>query len=133
MADIKMNDIDMASPSVVRTAARNFAAALAETPQFKAFEQAYEAFRNDAAAQQALVAYQTKVRSLRAVMMLNAASEAEHTELEQLKNNYVTRPTVQAYAQAEAELTAICQQAAGMISESVGLNYAASCGASCCG
>ena len=68
MTDIEMNDIDVATPSVVRTAARDFAAVLAETPQFKAFEQAYETFRNDAAAQQALVAYQTKVRSLRAVM-----------------------------------------------------------------
>jgi hypothetical protein len=41
MTEIEMNDIDVASPSVVRTAARNFAAALAETPQFKAFEQGY--------------------------------------------------------------------------------------------
>ena len=133
MTDIKMNDIDVASPSVVRTAARNFAAALAETPQFKAFEQAYEAFSNDADARLALSVYQAKARSLRAIMMLNAASEAERAELEQLKNDYVTRPTVQAYALAEAELTTICQQAAGMISESIGLNYAASCGASCCG
>jgi cell fate (sporulation/competence/biofilm development) regulator YlbF (YheA/YmcA/DUF963 family) len=66
-------------------------------------------------------------------MMLNAASEVERAELERLKNDYMMRPTVQAYAQAEAELTTICQQVAGMISESVGLNYAASCGASCCG
>ena len=133
MTDIKMNDIDVASPSVVRTAARNFAAALAETPQFKAFEQAYEAFSNDAGARQALSVYQAKARSLRGILMLNAASEAERAELERLKNDYVTRPTVQAYALAEVELTAICQQAAGMISESIGLNYAASCGASCCG
>ena len=65
--------------------------------------------------------------------MLNAVSEAERAELEMLKNDYLTRPSVQAYAAAEAELTVICQQAAGMISESIGLNYAASCGASCCG
>ena len=133
MTDITTNDIDIASPSVVRTAARNFAAALAETPQFKAFEQAYEALNKDADALKTLSAYQAKARSLRGIMMLNAASEAERAELERLKNDYVTRPTVQAYAQAEAELTTICQQAAGMISQSVGLNYAASCGASCCG
>ncbi len=133
MTETEINDIDVAPPSVVHAAARNFAAALAETPQFKAFEQAYEALNKDGDALKILAAYQDKVRSLRAVMMLNAASEAEQAELERLKNDYMTRPTVQAYAQAEAELTALCQQVAGMISQSVGLNYAASCGASCCG
>ena len=133
MDDIKLNDIEVASPAVVRTAARDFAAALAETPQFKAFEQAYEAFSQDAAANQALLAYQEKAKSLRAMLMLNAVSEAERAELERLQNDYVMRPTVQAYAAADAELTALCQQAAGIISAAIGLNYATSCGASCCG
>ena len=133
MNNIQLNDIEVASPSVVRAAARGFATALAETPQFKAFEQAYEAFKNDIAAHQSLSAYQDKAKSLRAVLMLNAVSETERAELESLKNDYMTRPTVQAYAAAEAELTALCQQTAGMISEAIGLNYAAACGASCCG
>ena len=129
----KTNEMEVAPSSVVHTAARNFAAALAETPQFKAFEQAYEALSKDNAAHQALSVYQAKAKSLRAILMLNAVSEVERAELERLQNDYVTRPTVQAYASAEADLTVLCQQAAGMISESIGLNYAASCGASCCG
>jgi cell fate (sporulation/competence/biofilm development) regulator YlbF (YheA/YmcA/DUF963 family) len=133
MNKFEPNDIDVASPTVVRSAARDFATALAETPQFRTFEQAYEVFNNDAAAHQALSLYQAKARSMRAILMLNAASEADRAELERLKNDYFTRPTVVAYARAELELTAICQQAAGMISEATGLNYAASCGASCCG
>jgi cell fate (sporulation/competence/biofilm development) regulator YlbF (YheA/YmcA/DUF963 family) len=133
MNQTDLNDIEVASPSVVRAAARDFATALSKTPQFKAFEQAYEAFNNDVAAHQSLSAYQDKARSLRAVLMLNAVSETERAELESRKNDYMTRPTVQAYAAAEAELTALCQQAAGMISAATSLNYAASCGASCCG
>lgn len=133
MDEMELNEIEVASPSVVRTAARDFAAALAETPQFKAFEQAYESLSHDAAAQQALSAYRTKAKSLRALLMLNAGSEAERAELERLKQDYLTHTIVQAYAIAEAELTVLCQQAAGMISEAIGLNYAASCGASCCG
>ena len=133
MNNIQLNDIEVASPSVVLTAARGFATALSETPQFKAFEQAYEAFSNDFDAHQSLSAYQDKARSLRAVLMLNAVSETERAELESLKNDYVMRSTAQAYAAAEAELTALCQHAAGMISAATGLNYAASCGASCCG
>jgi len=133
MNEIELNDIDVASPSVVRSAARDFAAALAETPQFKTFEQSYEALNKDMAAHQALSAYQEKAKSLRAMLMLNAVSEVDRAELERLQNEYMTRSTVQAYAAAEAELTVLCQQAAGMISQAIGLNYAASCGASCCG
>lgn len=133
MNNIQLNDIEVASPSVVRAAARDFATTLAETPQYKAFEQAYKALSDDVAAHQSLSAYQDKAKSLRAILMLNAASETERTELEKLKNAYMTLPTVQAYAAAEAELTALCQQAGGMISAATGLNYTASCGASCCG
>ena len=133
MNQIELNDIEVASPSVVHAAARDFAAALSETPQFKAFELAYEALNKDTVAHGILSTYQAKAKSLHAILMLNAASEAERAELEHLKNEYVTRPTVQAYAAAETELTSLCQQTAGMISAAIGLNYAASCGASCCG
>lgn len=133
MDEIGLNEIEVASLSVVHAAGRDFAAALAETAQFKAFEQAHETLSRDVAAQQALSAYRDKAESLRALLMLNAVSEAERAELEQLKQNYLTRASVQGYAAAEAELTALCQQAAGRISAAIGLNYAASCGASCCG
>ena len=65
--------------------------------------------------------------------MLNAVSEAERDEIERLRDDYVTLPSVQTYAHAQAELTSLCQQIAGMISEAIGLDYAAACGASCCG
>lgn len=133
MDEMEPNEIEVASPAVVRTAARDFSTALAETPQFKAFERAYEALSHDTAAQQALSAFRDKAESLRALLMLNAVSEAERAELERLRQDYLTRASVQAYAATEAELTVLCQQAAGMISASIGLNYAASCGASCCG
>jgi len=133
MENLVFDDIEIAPVEVVKRAARDFAASLAETPQFKAFERAYEVLSHDTAAQQALSAYRGKTESLRALLMLNAISETERTELERLKQDYLTRTSVQGYATAEAELTALCQQAAGMISAAIGLNYAASCGTSCCG
>lgn len=133
MKQVELNELDIASPSVVRAAARDFAAALAETPQFKAFESAYANLKKDTAAQQALSAYQEKSKSMRALLMLNAVSPAERAELDQLRIDYFTRPAVQAYAVAEAELTTLCQQTAEMISQAIGLNFAAACGASCCG
>ena len=129
----ELNEMEITPPSVVRAAGHDFATALTETPQFKAFEQAYESLSQDATAQQALSAYRAKAEPQRALLMLNAVDEPERAELERLKNDYLTHPTVQAYAAAEAELTALCQQVAGMISEAIVLNYAASCGASCCG
>jgi cell fate (sporulation/competence/biofilm development) regulator YlbF (YheA/YmcA/DUF963 family) len=133
MAGLEVAELEMASSAVVHAAGRSFAAALAETAQFQAFEQAYARLNQDAAALQALAAYRAKVESLQALLMLNAVSEAESVELEQLKQDYLTRASVQAYAVADAELTALCQAAAGMISAAIGLNYAAACGAACCG
>lgn len=80
-----------------------------------------------------LAAYQEKARSLQAMLMLNAVEEAERAELERLKKDYLSRPSVQAYNAAESELVELSQAVADRISEAVGLNYAASCGASCCG
>jgi cell fate (sporulation/competence/biofilm development) regulator YlbF (YheA/YmcA/DUF963 family) len=133
MEVMKLNEIEVASPSVVHEAGRNFAVALAETAQFKAFEQAYEALSHDVAAQQALTAFREKADSLNVVLKLNAAGETERAELERLRQDYLGRASVQAYADAQAELTSLCQQVAGKISAAIGLNYASSCGSSCCG
>ena len=133
MNDKAVNDIEVAPPSVVKQAARDFASTLAETPQFKSFEQAAERFRQDQAAQQAMEAYKEKQMSWRALMMLNALSPEQRTELESLKNAFVNRPVVQEYFQAQTELAALCQTLGDALSESIGLNYAAACGVSCCG
>jgi len=133
MEDTVLEDIEIAAPSVVRQAARDFAAALAETPQFKALEQAAYAFRQNQAAQLALQAYQQKQQSLRALLMLNALSAEQRADLENLHKAFINQPVVQAYFQAQTELASLCQALGDALSESIGLNYAAACGASCCG
>jgi cell fate (sporulation/competence/biofilm development) regulator YlbF (YheA/YmcA/DUF963 family) len=133
MEDMISEDIEMASPSVVKQAARDFAAALAETPQFIAFEQAAYAFRQDQTAQQVMQAYQQKQQSLRALVMLNALSAEQRDELERLQSAFINHPVVQEYFTAQAELATLCQALGDALSESIGLNYAAACGVSCCG
>ncbi len=76
MDDMELSEMEIASLSVVHEAGRDFAAALAETPQFKAFEQAYEALRQDAEAQKALAVFREKAESLEVMLQLNAVSEA---------------------------------------------------------
>ena len=74
MNEFVFDDIEIAPPSVVKRTAHDFAAALAETPQFKTFEQAAERFRQDQVAQQAMQAYEEKQISWRALLMLNASA-----------------------------------------------------------
>jgi cell fate (sporulation/competence/biofilm development) regulator YlbF (YheA/YmcA/DUF963 family) len=131
--DLIENDLDIAPPSVVLQAASDFAAALTETPQFRAFERASERFRQDQAAQQAMQAYQQKQQSLRALLMLDAVSADQRAELERLQNAFFNQPVVQEYLAAQTDLAALCQLLGDMLSESIGLNYATACGVSCCG
>ena len=133
MEDIIIEDIEIASPSVVKQAARDFAAALAETPQFKAFEQTAYAFRQNQAAQQAMQAYQQKQQSLRALLMLDALSAEQRDELERLQSAFINQPVVKEYFTAQAKLATLCQALGDVLSESIGLNFAAACGVSCCG
>lgn len=133
MDDQVFDNIETAPASVVLSAARNFAAALVETPQYKAFEQAAERFQQDPAAQQAMEAYRQKQMDLRPLLMLNALSAEQTAELESLQTAFVNQPIVQEYSKAQTELVTLCQAVGDALSESIGLNYAAACGVSCCG
>ncbi len=133
MEDQVFDNIEVAPPSVVLAAARDFAAALVETPQYRAFEQVAERFRQDQTAQQAMAAYQERQKTWRALIMLNALSAEQSTELESLKNVFLNQSVVQEYLKAQTELVSLCQALGDMLSESIGLNFAAACGVSCCG
>ncbi len=133
MDDMKIDDLEIAPSSVVMQAAQDFAAALAETQQFKTFEQKAYAFHQDQAAQQAMQAYQQKQQSLRALLMLNALSPEQRDELQRLESAFTNQPVVQEFLSAQAELATLCQALGDTVSKSIGLNYAAACGVSCCG
>jgi cell fate (sporulation/competence/biofilm development) regulator YlbF (YheA/YmcA/DUF963 family) len=133
MKDQVNEDIEIASTSIVKQSARDFASALAETPQFKAFEQAAYAFRNDQAAQAAMQSLQQKQQSLHPLMLLNALSNAQREELQQLQSAFVNQPVVKEYFTTQADLTTLCQALGDVLSGAIGMNYAAVCAASCCG
>ena len=127
-----LNELELASPEVVRQAARDFAQVLAETTQFKAFEQANDRLNNDEQAQRVLEAFQAKQQSLRAMLMLNAASAEETAELERLRAAVLADPSVAAYLQAQQDLTAVCHAAADLLLQQIGLNFASACSPCCC-
>lgn len=119
------------SPTV-QDAIREFAAAVEGTPQFAAFEESGRVLQNDQTATSAIDAYQSKQQSLQMMLMLNAVSEDERNELEQLRQAVFDNPTITAYVQAQDRLTALCQASAALLSERIGLEFSVKRGG-CCG
>jgi cell fate (sporulation/competence/biofilm development) regulator YlbF (YheA/YmcA/DUF963 family) len=116
----------------VREAAHKFASVLALSPQYQAFERAYEALRRDGSAQQAISAFQDRQRAWQTQMMLGILSPAEQDELRRLQQRMMTHPTVQNHLRCQEELSALCQRVNEIITSVIGLNFAASCGPGCC-
>jgi cell fate (sporulation/competence/biofilm development) regulator YlbF (YheA/YmcA/DUF963 family) len=132
MKDQMVTDLDIAPPSVVEQAARDFATALAETPQFSAFDEAEQMLRQDQAAQRAIGAYQSKQQSLRMSLMLGTATSEERAELERLQGEFLNQPTIAAFLRAQNDLMAVCRVTADLLSEHIGLNFADACKKGCC-
>lgn len=122
-----------AATTDVRAAARAFAQVLAETPVFKAFEEAGVMLDNDLPAQQAIAAYQAKQQALQMMLQLNAVSPEERAELNRLHQAMLAEPSVVAYLQAQDNLVILSRGAAELLSERIGLNFAAACRSGCCG
>ena len=88
----------------VEMAAHAFAQALAESPEFQAFEQATERLRQDRTAQEAILAYQKKQQSLQMMLRLNAVSPQDQAELERLQQEFLSQPSVADYLQTQETL-----------------------------
>lgn len=116
----------------MQMAAHAFAQALAESAEFQAFEQAADRLRQDKPAQQAILAYQNKQQSLQIMLRLNAVNSQDQAELERLQKEFVNQPSVAAFLQAQDALTALCQAAANLLTERIGLSFTAACGPGCC-
>lgn len=119
--------------SEVERAARRFAAVLAETPAFQAFEDASVRFRDDERAQDAYGAYQAEQRNLQPLLMLGAASEERQRELDRLYEAFVSEQSAAELLEAQASLTALCRAIDRVLSERVGMRFSATCSPGCCG
>jgi len=129
------HEFEVASKTTVKQAARQFAEAFVEMPQYLAFEQAYYAYSKDEKAQEALQEFQAKQASLQALLMLNAVSEADKAELTRLRDKFYNLPSIMEYSKAQNELVAVSQEIGDMITEAIGINFGNACrtGGGCCG
>jgi cell fate (sporulation/competence/biofilm development) regulator YlbF (YheA/YmcA/DUF963 family) len=134
MDDIALNDLEMASKSVVMQAARHFAQALADTPQYQEFEGAFLNYRQDANAQQAIQNFQQKQASLKAIMQTNAVNAEDKQELQQLQEQFFQQPSVIRYGKAQEALAAVSQEVGDLLSKAIELDFGNSCRTGgCCG
>jgi len=131
--DKALDNLEIAPPEVVLHAAHDFAAALAETPEFKAFEQAAYRLEHDPAAARAREAFMAKRASLEALIRLNAVPAKDQAELDRLAQAYLGLACVTEYQSAETGLRVLCQALAGLISQPTGLDFAAASSSGCCG
>lgn len=130
----RLNELEVSPRSVTMQAARQFAEAFSDLAEYQNFERAYQAFRNDSAAQKALADFQKKQASLKIMIMLNSLSDEDRQELLRLQNEFYSQPTVVSYFQAQRELEAISQSLGDLISAAIGLDYGTSCRTGgCCG
>lgn len=120
------------SDTEVNLAAHAFAQAMAESAEFQAFEQSAERLKQDETAQQVIQAYQNKQQSLQMMLRLNAVSPQDQAEMESLQNAFLNQPSIAAYLQAQEDLKVLCQAAAGLLTERIGLSFTAACGPGCC-
>jgi cell fate (sporulation/competence/biofilm development) regulator YlbF (YheA/YmcA/DUF963 family) len=118
----------------VREAINDVVLALADTAQFRAFDEAEEALDADSAAQQAIADLQSQRQQLQMMLALNNLSEQEQTDFRRVEEACFGQPTVAAYVASQEELAGVAVLATDRISEPVGIDYAAACGAACgCG
>lgn len=128
-----VNTQTVAYQTAVSQTARNFAAALVKTPQFQAFEQASQTLQQDSQSQQIINDYQQKQQSLYMMSMLNAVSAEDQAEITRLQEAIRASETITAYTQCQTVLIELCQEIGSRLSKHIGLDFAAACGASCCG
>jgi cell fate (sporulation/competence/biofilm development) regulator YlbF (YheA/YmcA/DUF963 family) len=126
-------EIQISTEQEISSAIRDFVNALVETAQYKKYDSASDVFQNDQAAQKALQAYRAKARDLQTKQMFNTLAQPEQQDLQRLWIAFLGFKSVQDFFDAQGEFQALSRECAQVISESCGLDYATSCGASCCG
>src|SRR5512136_3084671 len=102
-------------------AARALAAALAETLQFKALDQAAVAMRHDNDARAAIHAFQQRQRDLGWKLQMGLLSDAERQHLQTLQMAMLARPTIRAFMNAQQQFARVCYETSELVSGIIGL------------
>ena len=122
-----LSEPQVVQKSAVMDTAQKFCQVFTELPQFKTYEQANAALRDDADARLAAQAYSQKLGSLRIPIKLKTVSEKDKLELQNLKDAYDQTPSVIAFNKADQELRAVAQQLGDILSQSIEMDFGNRC------
>lgn len=117
----------------VTRAASHFAAALSETPELAAFQEAHAPFDADIEAQEALHAYRARQRYLQPLAALGVATPEQRVELEQLWEAWRAKPSAARLLETEDVLCRLFRSLDELLPGRIGLGFAATCRPRCCG
>ena len=111
----------------------NFSSAFSSSQEYKDYETAYSRMNQDAAAQSDLVSYRQKQQDINQAFRQNGNREKALSELEKLEKDLLKNSVIADFIKAQEALMDLCTEAGKILSENLGLDYAAVCGPSCCG
>ena len=116
-------------------AAGTFGAILRASPEFRALLEANTAVAAEAAATEAIEAFESRRAELRTELLMGIVPEAERVELERLQAAMLAVPSVATYIATTTAFQAVCRETAGVVSAQIGIDFAANCrsGGGCCG
>lgn len=126
-------EVEISTEMDLSNAIREFTNALVGTTHYKNYESASDKFQSDQAAQKALQVYRAKARDLQTKQMFNTIAQTEQQDLQRLWIAFLGIKSVQEFFDAQGEFQTLCRACAQVISDDCGLDYATSCGSSCCG
>ena len=115
-------------------AAGTFGAVLRSSPEFTVLTAANQALASDAAATAAIEAFNSRQEDLRMELMMGVLPDEQREELERLQGAMLAVPSVAAYVAATESFQAVCRETASVISDQIGIDFAAnSRSGGCCG
>ena len=118
----------------VHTAARAFGAALKNSREFATLAAAERAISEDPAANAAIAAFEGLQQQFRAEITMGVLQDSQRAELEQCQQDMYDVPSIAAYVTATDEFQAVCRATASVVSEQIGIDFAAnSRSGGCCG
>ena len=115
-------------------AAGAFGSALRASPEFVRLALAGDTLSADPAATAAIDAFRTRQTEVRVQLMFGTLDDAQRAELESLQAVMLACPSVAAYLAALADFQAVCRETSAVVSDQIGIDFAANCRAGgCCG
>jgi len=103
---------------------KKLGAAIAATPQYRAFPEAKQCYEGDANARELLGQYQSAQRTVQLIQQLRSDGAEEARKLEDLQKNIEANQTLAAYFDAQKKLIALLRELNEFISGQLNLDFA---------